>query len=308
MIRGVDVSDWQSGIDWGAVAAAGYSFALIKATEGTGNTQATFAPYRRAIPAAGLGPVLLYHFARPENGNPEGQADHYCDVVGTLGPDEAVVLDIETGDQSTWPDFALRWFARVDARLGPLDPKRCCIYMSDDPTTRMPASLAHLTLWDAAYGPNDGNPPPWGTGHEAKYNGPFEHSWNTGPWPTWTIWQYSSKGSVPGIGGQVDVNIAPDDLRARLGLGTIPDPKPIPIPTPTKETRKMYTLFNYGGGVWAWIGGDPLPLLTQEQVQKYLDEGAVTIGDVEAGQFSAIAPTWTGQHPAPGVTSLVGAK
>lgn len=59
-----------------------------------------------------------------------------------------------------------------------------------------------------------------------------------------------------------------------------------------------YTLFNWGGAVWAWSGGDPLPLDNWGQVKPYLDQGAVTIGDLTDEQFSSIAPTWKGRHPA----------
>jgi GH25 family lysozyme M1 (1,4-beta-N-acetylmuramidase) len=289
VILGVDVSDWQAGIDWDAVAGAGYSFALIKATEATGNTQSTFAPYRRAIPAAGMGPVGLYHFARPENGNPEAQADHYCDVVGSVGPDEFVVLDIETGDHGYWADFIDRWFVRVEARLGALRSR--CVYMSDSPAGSMPAECGGLVLWDAAYGPNTGAVPAWGTGHEAAYHGPFEHSWNVGPWSTWTIWQYSSKGSVPGVGGQVDVNIAPDDLRARLRL-TDPAPTPAPpapIPPLEDDMASDNTLLNHGGGViLRFANGALLTLANDDQVSSELAIKAATLGDVTDDQFATL--------------------
>ena len=35
--KGIDVSDYQPNVDWGAVKANGNSFVYIKATEGTGN-------------------------------------------------------------------------------------------------------------------------------------------------------------------------------------------------------------------------------------------------------------------------------
>lgn len=211
----MDVYDGTGNVDWSALHSAGYTFAIIKATEGTGNVQDTFLANRRNAPAAGISPLGLYHFARPENGNPEAQADHFCDVVGTVNPDEFVALDIETGEESTWPDFIQRWFARVLERLGEVPT---CLYMSDDPASRMPASIGRWPLWVAGYGANTGQPPNWGAGYEDQYSdGSFEHSWPTGPWSTWSVWQFTSKGSVPGIAGDADLNLAPDDLWARLG-------------------------------------------------------------------------------------------
>lgn len=57
-----------------------------------------------------------------------------------------------------------------------------------------------------------------------------------------------------------------------------------------------YTLFNWGGAVWAWAGGDPLPLFSWAQVDPYLRQGAVTIGDLADEQFRAIAPTYSDLH------------
>lgn len=120
-------------------------------------------------------------------------------------------------------------------------------------------SCGQFPLWDAGYGPNTGAPPKWGTGFEPGYHGPFEHSWNVGPWSTWTIWQYSSVGRVPGIGGgraNVDVNLAPDDLRSRLGFQDSPAPPPTP-PQPQQEDD-MVSIFDgpaeIGGGIYASDG------------------------------------------------------
>lgn len=81
----------------------------------------------------------------------------------------------------------------------------------------------------------------------------------------------------------------------------VPVPTPVPVPKPLPKEEDMaspYTLFNWGGAVWAWSGGDPLPLDNWGQVEPYLNQGAVTIGDLTDEQFSSIAPTWKGRHPA----------
>src|SRR5436305_840643 len=86
--KGVDVSNYQgSSIDWPQVAAAGYTFAFAKASEGTTFTDATYASNRTGTRSAGL---LLgaYHFARPAGTNDAtiaasaiAQADHFVDVA-----------------------------------------------------------------------------------------------------------------------------------------------------------------------------------------------------------------------------------
>lgn len=217
MLRGVDVSDYQPGIDWPAVVAAGWTFAVIKATEGTGNVQSTFATNRDQAHAAGINPLGIYHFARPENANPEAQADHFANVVLPLRPDEFVVLDIETRSTSTWPDFIARWIARLGL------PVPVVVYMSESPAKSMPASCAEHPLWVAGY--QRSAPTAW-------------EDWRVGPWSSPVMWQWSSSESVPGIGA-VDTNVAPDDLRARLGLTSHPTPVP-----PTEGDPRMLT-FRY---------------------------------------------------------------
>lgn len=203
MLRGIDVSDWQPGIDWAAVATE-CQFAFVKATEGVGNVQDTFPTYRAEMAGAGLAIRGLYHFARPENGNPTGEADHFCDVVGSLNPGEVVVLDIETGDPSSWPQFMDSWFGAVNARLN--HPPQC-VYMSESPARSMPSWVAVIPLWVAGYVA------------DPVLNAPTEwQDWRVGPWPSPIIWQWTSDGRVAGYGGRVDCNIAPDDLAARLGL------------------------------------------------------------------------------------------
>jgi lysozyme len=214
-LYGVDVSDWQGSIDWPAVASWA-RFGVCKATEGTGNVQTTFEANRRGMAAAGMGPVGLYHFARPENNAPLTQAVHFCDVVRQLGRDEFVVLDVETGDVGYWPEFIDAWCREVARRLGgPI-----VVYMSESPAKSMPAECAAWPLWVAGYVNNAQNE--W-------------EDWRVGPWATPAIWQYSSSGNVPGVDGRCDVNVAPDDLRARIGLAGVSLP-PSPPPAPSTLT------------------------------------------------------------------------
>lgn len=204
MIRGVDVSDFQETVDWHAVKAGGWTFGVAKATQGTGNVQDTFAANRSGMAEAGLSPRGLYHFA--QDGDPVAQADHFCDVVGAIQPGEFIVLDIESNPRyftlspADWPGFIVAWCERAESRIGgPL-----VVYISESPASGMTAECARWPLWVAGY--VDEAPSAW-------------EDWRVGPWDSPVIWQYSSTGSVPGINGNCDVNIAPDDLAERLGAG-----------------------------------------------------------------------------------------
>ncbi len=280
MIRGFDIYDGQGEPDFDAAFAAGWSFAIFKATQGTRNVQDTFARNRQAAAAAGFGPIGCYHFA--QDGDPEPQADHFADVVGELGPDEFAVLDLEwnptyfTLPMSQWADFEARWWGRVIARLGPLDPRRCVDYMSEWPAGQMPASMAARSLWVAGY-PGGPAPTEWA-------------DWQVGPWSTPIAWQYTSTGRVPGIGdGQVNVdcNIAPDDLRARLGL--------VATPHPTQQEDDDMLRYIFAGQDWVFPGpgrGPVLPTSTDGQLAALNLAGVPAIGEVDADAhafFQALA-------------------
>ena len=100
-IRGIDVSshDHNLGpIDWPAVAANGYKFAYIKATEGETYLNPYFAGDYAAAKAAGL-LVGAYHFARPDGRDPVTEANFFIDNAQFLKDRQTLVpmVDIE------WP-------------------------------------------------------------------------------------------------------------------------------------------------------------------------------------------------------------
>src|ERR1051325_10840028 len=62
--HGIDLSHWNGTVDWVQVATAGYSFALLNASEGTSITDATYPLNRSGAGAVGVR-IGAYHFARP---------------------------------------------------------------------------------------------------------------------------------------------------------------------------------------------------------------------------------------------------
>jgi GH25 family lysozyme M1 (1,4-beta-N-acetylmuramidase) len=100
--RGVDVAADQhpggAGIGWAQVAAAGYSFAAVKATEGDYYANPYYAADVAGAQAAGL-QVTGYHVAIPNVSGGAAQADyavgHLGDLGGTAGATPALELDVE---------------------------------------------------------------------------------------------------------------------------------------------------------------------------------------------------------------------
>lgn len=209
-IAGIDCSSWQgSAIDWNAVYAAGYVFALIKATEGTTYVNPDFQAQWQSASAAGLVP-FAYHFALPDQNRPQDEAAFFLDTVHKLVEmpvGSGFANDLEAGSGDLFP-FADGWATTVEGREG-FSP---FLYSR---TTFMAAHglldqrLTRCGLWLAQY--QQTQPPA------------------PAPWPVTAIWQ-SGQGSVPGITGLVDLNLFNGDLSQLKKYGK-PQPPAPPVPT-----------------------------------------------------------------------------
>jgi len=184
---GVDVSSWQGHIDWQRAAADGVQFALIKATEGEGYVNPYLATDWINAKEAG---ILrgAYHYARPDQGPPERQADHLLDAVrqaSGLRSGDLLALDIETGTGGL-ADWTLAFVERIEGQVGfkPL------VYTSPsfarEHGFRTRPELGQYGLWLADW--QDSIPPA------------------VEPWELVAIWQQTDSGRVDGINGPVDLD------------------------------------------------------------------------------------------------------
>jgi GH25 family lysozyme M1 (1,4-beta-N-acetylmuramidase) len=205
-VKGVDVSVYQGNIDWNAVHAAGWEYAITRIGDGYGG-DSTFVNNWAGIKNAGM-IRGAYQFWRASN-DQNRMADLVIAAVGKLGNgDLPVMLDIEGASmQGQSPAFIRAqmdlWLARVEAGTG----KRPLIYTGKyawDPSVQSTA-YGQYVLWIAAYGANTGGVP------SQCPNTP--NGWNT-----WGFWQYSSVGSIPGINANVDKNLFNGDLAALRAL------------------------------------------------------------------------------------------
>jgi|GEM_PF-5690683 len=192
MIEGVDVSHHQGEVDWAGVSGEGVSFAVAKATEGGDYTDPRFAENWQGIADAGIPFRGAYHFFRMTS-SPSAQADNFGDRLeeGGLRTGDMLALDIERKDGKTGAEIhaaAAEWVDAIHARF---PDHRLLIYSghfwrhvvrSSDPLG--------CELWLPAY-----------VGGEWVPDKLVPSAWTEA-----LIWQYSSKGSLSGIGGNVDVN------------------------------------------------------------------------------------------------------
>ncbi|MEU2090784.1 glycoside hydrolase family 25 protein [Nocardia beijingensis] len=191
---GPDVSSWQHTdgalIDWFAVKRSGHDFAMVKATEGLNYINPYFVPDSLLMRAAGMARGT-YHYARP-NLPPEPQAALYAAVaLGQNGPlDLPPVLDLEvTGGLA--PAALIDWTRRYLNTVETL-------------TGRVPIVYTYPVFWRTAMADTHefAQYPLW----IADYRGNAQPE-VPGGWSTWTFWQTTDSGAIPGIEGRVDLNV-----------------------------------------------------------------------------------------------------
>lgn len=204
-VAGVDVSNYQGTVDWRLVARAGIHYAWAKATEGVTYVDPYLLPNLVGGAGAGLA-VGAYHFARPSNGwfNEVGHfLTHAHPERWTLPP----VLDLEVphpGGRSAATEWAHNFLAWLEPR-SPVTPVLYC-------GTFFPVNHHELTdwpLWLPAYtAPLQTNPDPTDIPQPAE------------PRP-WSVWQYTCKGTVPGIRGECDRNVATTEWWEEVTMPTM---------------------------------------------------------------------------------------
>jgi len=221
-IDGIDVSRWQhpngAAIDWDAVRQSGQRFVFIKATEGPEAGGSPYVnPYFKGdwTDAARAGLLRgAYHYAQPSTAPNAGvlQARDFVATTGTMqGPmDLPPVLDIEETNglaPAQMVTFVKSWLTEVERLTG-----------------RRPIIYTGLSFWNLGLA---------GSTEFAAYRLWFAR-WLDAPTPgqlpsgflTWTFWQRSSTGRVPGIQSAVDLNsycCAEANLLALTGPSTNPN-------------------------------------------------------------------------------------
>lgn len=203
ILTGVDVSGWQNEVDWQRLKDSGVDYAYLKSTEGRTFVDPTYEVNRQNARKAGV-ITGAYHFFRPATPVLD-QVDNFMKVVGRVESDDLPpALDLE--DPSLWRGYShaeklemvLKWLQEVEKRTG----VRPIIYASPSFVESVLGSapeLASYKLWLAHYTSADAPSLPQ-------------------PFSDWLMWQYSEKGRLPGVVGNVGLNRFrghPDELLAQ---------------------------------------------------------------------------------------------
>lgn len=178
-----------------------------KATEGLGFVDSDFATWRALAKEKGI-PFGAYHFGRPDQGyHPTEEADKFFSICGKPAPGELrPALDIEVGEPISDIPWAEAFVVRMRSHLG-FWPNLYGSTSFLEGMLEMSSILRSCPVWRAEYSINDGSPHP------------------LVPWPfNNSIHQYTNKGSIPGRGGYIDLNILMSDeaFVPRLHLSPLP--------------------------------------------------------------------------------------
>lgn len=194
--EGIDVSHWQGTIDWAKVKGASKRFSYIKATESTDFLDNMYATNRAQAKAQGI-KVGAYHFARPgtNSGDAVAEANWFIANAAPVSGELLPVLDLEVSGGLTVSQLQ-GWVKAFMDRVYTLTGVRGAIYVSPSfwsnymGNSTAIATAGYKVLWVAHWTSASSPTVPAG-------------NWNGNGW---TFWQYTSSGTVAGIGGRVDLD------------------------------------------------------------------------------------------------------
>lgn len=190
-VHGIDISKWNGDVNFAKARASGVSFVFIKATEGKDRTDDRFQQNWRAAAAAGLphAPYHFYYFCSTA----DEQADWFIRNVPKQAINLPPVLDVEWNGASKTCTYRpskvtavtelQRFMDRIEAHYG----KRPIIYTAVDfHRDVLVGQFKDYHFWLRAV-----------ADHPSKV---YEDR-------RWAFWQYTSTGVIPGVSGEVDINV-----------------------------------------------------------------------------------------------------
>lgn len=201
---GFDVSHWRPVADWSKIPAS-YRFVGIKASEGGSNVDPMLPHHRDAVRALTPGTfdlVIYYHVARPGDGAAQGR--RLAALVDDLRPNERLALDTER-TSAVNVRYMLDFLGALPADRRPLLYTSNGVWLGPFMNNAPFPMAADVDLWLPRYGSaaEPVVPDPW-------------HSIGK----SWTLWQTSETGQVPGV-GECDLNVfngTADQLRVYAAL------------------------------------------------------------------------------------------
>ena len=192
-MNGFDISRYQKGIN---IAAVPCDFVIVKASQGS--SKSVYPTFKEQIEQAdSLGKYLgVYHYA--SQGGAIAEAEKFLRTVDKYIGRAILCLDWEGQDNPNFgnPEYAIAWLKYVKQKTG-ITP---FIYMSKS------VCRQYKSRWDASF-------PLWMAEYaNYQYTGykstPWTDAYGYGPWTNCQIFQYSSRGRLPGYSKDLDLDLS----------------------------------------------------------------------------------------------------
>lgn len=203
LVNGIDISVYQGSISaaqWQQIKASGVQFVFARVSLGSCcDHDANYVNNLNGAIAAGI-PIGPYSVGYPHTNMSDpndaaNEANYLISLTKSYYQGSGLmlrpVLDLELGNlgKTFTSNWVVQWANTIKAGLG-VDP---IIYTyTSYASNELNSSVTSYPLWIANY-----NYAPPSTLPASKYV----------PWSSYKFWQYSSTGSVPGISGNVDLDV-----------------------------------------------------------------------------------------------------
>lgn len=215
-MNGIDISNWQNGINLDAVP---YDFIIAKATQGKTYVSPDCA--RQVEQARARGKLFgVYHYI--DGSSAIGEADFFIDNIENWVGEGMLCLDWESNQNSAWgnEDYLRQVAQRVIDRTG--IPPVIYVQQSRMAQVKPIADALNCALWIAQYANMNA------TGYQ-------DVPWNEGAYSC-AIRQYSSCGRLSGYSGNLDLNKAYMDAAAWKKYANPSGGASAPSPAPSKPS------------------------------------------------------------------------
>ncbi|WP_169009116.1 glycoside hydrolase family 25 protein [Faecalispora jeddahensis] len=255
MNKGIDVYNGNGAVNWSQVKAAGYNFAMIKASEGYTLADASMARNLAGAAKAGLHTGVYHWIHATTVAEAIREAEFFLKIVRGCKMEYPVALDIEQNtilrlSKDALTDVVLAWCQRV---------QQAGYYVALYANLNV---LRYHLVWERIQQYDI-----W----LAQYNATMSKEFPV------AIWQHSESGRVPGVRngtGPVDLNISYKDYPSIIRMGGYNNfPKPAAAPAIIGLTLDSTSVDMRPGGVYdvlARCAAAPVVKVTGQDVIKVL--------------------------------------
>ena len=209
-IKCIDISSYQGNINWKSVKDSGIKYAILRGVLKNGTMDATFDTNYNNASSNGISVIGVYHFSYALN--TATAINDAKNLISKLnGKKINIYLDLEWSTQRALGKSVVTAIAKAYVNTCKSLGYTCHIYSNLDWYKNV-YSASELSALGCKF---------WIARYPSADTGIIKESLK--PSVGEAMWQYSSKGSVSGIGGNVDMNVVYDSSILTVQIPTIID-------------------------------------------------------------------------------------